>query len=181
MNATCFFCETLLSDLREGHVSEARRIELEDHLKHCQRCTETNRELESTLNLLHRLCRPELTHELATQIVEVSEGARTHWLSGNGISRSVLFATISVLFLGGIVFSFPQLFPWTQVFRGPAQSTEFTRYYPLFQGASEIVEEQSQWLQMRDSLAGSFWEEGGMSPEEFERTFQLSTRHEPDR
>ena len=45
------------------------------------------------------------------------------------------------------------------------------RYFPLLQGASHIVDEQANWLYYREPVMRSLWEEGGFSPEEFEKTF----------
>ena len=40
------------------------------------------------------------------------------------------------------------------------------------EGATDIIEEQSNWLHIREPMMRSLWEEGGLSPEEFEKSFQ---------
>jgi hypothetical protein len=68
--------------------------------------------------------------------------------------------------------AFPKLFPWFTRFRASQDEALFVRYFPLLQGAAEIVEEESNWLHVREPFMRSVWEEGGLSPEEFEKAFK---------
>ena len=80
---------------------------------------------------------------------------------------------VPVLLFGSLVYAFPKYFPWMSYFRQTQQEADFSRYFPLLQGALEIVEEHTNWLHIREPSMRSVWEEGGLSPEEFEKTFQV--------
>jgi len=129
--------------------------------------------LQTTLNVLSKIPFKPLNHDVAHRILEASRGAKKTYLTRARISQLVIFLVAFLLFGSAFFVTFPKVIPWESWIASKGDKVEFVRYYPLFQGASEIIEEQAAWLQMRESFAGSVWEEGGMSPEEFEKTFQV--------
>lgn len=166
---TCFFCQTLLSDYVEDVLPAARKSEIRKHLEECKKCTAAHQELTSSLEILAAMPGVPISHELALQITETAmEGAR-------GLFRptavfKAMGGTAAVCALAfGMYHLFPSLFGWVPT---PADSAHLVRYYPLQHGAGEIVDEHANWLQIRDSSMRSVWEEGGLSPDEFEKSFQ---------
>jgi hypothetical protein len=186
--SACFFCQNLLSDFIEGILPESRKSELESHMASCKECSAVHRDLRSTLDLLHALPSRPLSHEMALQITQASHPRRPKVMTRARVSRAVLFLAVPVLLFAGTVVLFPKLFPWFTRLRPSSQKDHFVRYFPLLQGASEIIEEQASWLHVRGPFMRSFWEEGGLSPEEFEKTFsgkgplkpEETSREEPD-
>lgn len=173
MAASCFFVQNLLSDFVEGILPSARHSEIKAHLNECSKCTNVHKDLTSTLELLHKLPAPEISHEMALRISEASQAKANSLFSARRVSRAVLFVAMPVLLFGGVAALFPGVFPWFSLMRGPSSEAQFARYFPLLQGATEILDEQATWLTSHESLSGSLWEEGGLSPEEFEKTFQI--------
>lgn len=172
MATSCFFCQNLLSDFIEGILPSSRHEELKKHLGDCKACTEVHKDLSTTLEILHELPSVPLSHEMALRVTEASHAGRVTWLSRVRVSQMVTFALIPLLVFGAAIYSFPQLFPWFYRFRVAQDESQFVRYFPLLQGATEIIEEQSNWLHVREPMMRSLWEEGGLSPEEFEKSFQ---------
>jgi Putative zinc-finger len=179
MVISCFFCQNLLSDFIEGILPSSRHEQLKGHLESCKNCTQVHQELLQTLKLLKALPAEPIAEDMALRITEASQARKKVLLSRQRISRAVLGLAIPLLGLGTAVVVAPEYFPWLQVLRNPAGEAEFVRYYPLLQGASEILEEQSSWLHSKDSESGSLWEAGGLSPEEFEKTFQMKGTNAP--
>ncbi len=169
--SSCFFCQNLLSDYLEGILPSARHEQLRTHLKDCAQCGHIHDELKLTVATLHKLPFQKLTNELSLRVAEASQARGVAGVSRRKISKIVMVAVVPVLLLLTVSISFPGLFPWGSLLGGTPE-VQFVRYYPLLQGASDILEEQSTWLHSRESLMGSLWEEGGLSPEEFEKTFQ---------
>lgn len=172
MATSCFFCQNLLSDFIEGILPSSRHEELKKHLSDCKACTEVHKDLSSTLEVLHELPSVPLSHEMALRVTEASLAGRVTMLSRVRVSQAVTFLAIPLLVFGAAIYSFPQLFPWFYRFRVAQDESSFVRYFPLLQGATDIIEEQSNWLHIREPMMRSLWEEGGLSPEEFEKSFQ---------
>jgi len=172
MITTCFLCQNLLSDYLEGILPSARHQEIDRHLHDCDRCKGVHRDLTDTIHLLKSLPLHELSQEMQLRIAEASQAGRHSLLNRATLSRAVLMCAVPCILFAGMVMAFPRLFPW--FFRGPADSDEsqMVRYYPLAQGASEILDDQTAWLQVKQPFMRSVWEEGGLSPEEFEKTFE---------
>lgn len=179
MVTSCFFSQNLLSDYIEGILPSSRHEQIRAHLGTCHECTTVHTELVATINLLHSLKPRQTSQELELRIAEASESRRI-FRSSRALSKLVLGLTIPVLLLVGLAVSFPTLFSWVPFISGAGDQTQFARYFPLLQGANDILDEQGNWLHSRDSLTGSLWEEGGMSPEDFEKTFQLKGGGKPE-
>lgn len=171
MSSSCFFCQNLLSDFIEGILPATRKQELQTHLDGCKECAAVQKDLVSTLDILRALPSRPLSHEMALQINQASHPRRPRVITRTRVSRAVLFMAVPLLLFSGTVVLFPKLFPWFTRLRPSSQKDHFVRYFPLLQGASEIIEEQASWLHVRGPFMRSFWEEGGLSPEEFEKTF----------
>ena len=169
---TCFFCQNLLSDYVEGILPSSRHEELKHHLEGCRDCSEVHRDLMTTIDLLHAIPPRPLAHDMALRITEASHAGPRSWLTATRLSQIVLFLSVPGLLFAGAVIAFPKLFPWFTRFRVSPDESQFARYYPLLQGASDIVEEQAGWLHGHEGFMRSVWEEGGLSPEEFERVFR---------
>lgn len=176
---SCFFCQNLLSDYLEGILPSSRHEELKRHLHDCRDCNGVHDDLQSTLNLLHRIPHRQLSHDMALRIAEASQAGKRAIFSRARLSRVMLFLLVPALLFAGAVVTFPKLFPWFTRFRVSQDESQFVRYFPLLQGATEIVEEQSSWLHAREPFMRSVWEEGGLSPEEFEKTFKPGAKPAP--
>jgi hypothetical protein len=170
MVTTCFFCQNLLSDYIEGILPSSRHEELKRHLETCRNCSSVHGDLEATLDVLHTIPSRTLSHDLALRI---TNAGRLRLLSRVSVSRFDHFLLVPVLLFFGAASAFPTLFPWYARWRAGGDTSQFVRYYPLLDGASEIIEEQANWLHVSDPFMRSVWEEGGLSPEEFEKTFQI--------
>lgn len=173
MVTSCFFCQNLLSDFIEGILPSARHEELKKHLDGCKACTAIHEDLGNTIKLLHSLPPRPLTHEMALRITEASTARRTVFMSSRRLSKGAFFLAMPLLILVALSYTFPNLFPWISAWRMQRSESQFVRYSPLTNGAADILEEQSTWLHSRENLMGSLWEEGGLSPEEFEKSFQV--------
>jgi hypothetical protein len=172
MTTSCFFCQNLLSDFIEGILPSSRHEELKKHLDGCDNCREVHQDLSTTLKTLKKLGSIPITNDLSIRAVEAAHAGERSWLSRAKIVRFATYGTIPVVLLLLLSFVFPNSFPLTKILTGNEDSGNFVRYFPLLQGAVEIIEEQSSMLHMREPSAGSLWEEGGMTPEEFEKSFQ---------
>lgn len=170
---SCFFCENLLSDYMEGILPTARHEEIKEHLGGCDRCREILDDIKGTRDLLRQLQPRALSHEMALRVTEASQAGRRRLLTRARVAGFMLFLAVPALLFGAAVLTFPKLFPWFTRFRASNDESQFVRYFPLLQGGAESVEEQASWLQLREPMLRSVWEEGGLSPEEFEKTFQM--------
>ena len=166
-----FFFQSLVSDYLEGLLPASRQEEISKHIDGDSDSARLHKDLESTVKLLNNLPSRELRHEVLLQIVEVAEPKRTGFFSRVGVSFLVLFLTVPLLISASIVFIFPDKFPLVARWVAPKQSAQFVRYYPLLQGANDVVELHVQWLGSRGPVVRSFWEEGGLSPDDFEKNF----------
>lgn len=172
MVISCFFCQNLLSDYIEGILPSSRNEELKDHLADCQDCSGVHHDLIATMEWLHSVTSKPLSHDMSLRITEASQAGKGSLFSRVRVSRLVSLMAVPILIFATAVFSFPTLFPWFYRLRKSHDDASFVRIYPLTQGATEIVEEQANWLHLREPLMRSLWEEGGLSPEEFEKSFQ---------
>lgn len=172
MVTTCFFCQNLLSDYLEGILPSIRHEEITKHLNSCEECNKTKAELEKTLGLLSKIGHHELSQALSIRVEEAALAKKSHLFSRKKAVRWGAYLGVPVVMLFTLFFIFPSLFPWFSYLRNYEDESNFNRYFPLLQGASEIIEEQANWLNSQASLGGSLWEEGGMSPEEYEKAFQ---------
>lgn len=172
MVTTCFFCQNLLSDFIEGILPSSRHDEIKKHLDSCKQCAQVEKDLQSTLVLLHEVRPRQLTHELPLRIMEASAAGKGKVFRRVEASRRVILTAVPLLLFIGMMFAFPRLFPWATYLRGMQDESNFTRYFPLLQGATEIIDEQTAWFGQKGPFSGSLWEEGGLSPDEFEKAFQ---------
>lgn len=170
---SCFFCQNLLTDYDDQMLPVKKHEEVKDHLSGCESC----RSLLSSLK--------ELRENLRREKDKNSESFYERWQEASSKTQVTLLrrfrdlkawskvSLFSGFLLLGFYFSKMVLVTWFNPGRGD-DSSQFSRYFPLLQGAQEIVEEQSAFLQFRDNLAANMWEEGGISPEEFEKNFPSS-------
>jgi Putative zinc-finger len=171
MVTTCFVCQNLLSDYAEGILPASRHEEIRKHLDQCAPCRGMHGDLLSTLDILHHFPKQPIDHELTLEIIEAAESGKRPWTRRFRSARMLFALAIPLLFFAGVVASFPDIFPWTSRFRQQRMDEQLVRYFPLLQGASALVDEQANWLDYREPVMRSLWEEGGFSPEEFEKTF----------
>lgn len=172
MEISCFFCQNLLSDFVEGILPSARHLELQHHLESCLECKGILADLKVTLKCLSQMALRGPSHEMGFQILEAAEAGKRRRNESRRVSRWVLAMSVPLCLLVALVFS-RDYFPWVSYLFNSNDPSQFVRYYPLLQGATEILEEQGAWLHLPEAM-GSLWEEGGLSPEEFEKTFQLN-------
>ena len=77
MSSSCFFCQNLLSDFIEGILPATRKQELQIHLDGCKDCASVQKDLLSTLDILHALPSRPLSHEMALRSIRpLTRGAR---------------------------------------------------------------------------------------------------------
>lgn len=172
MVTTCFFCQNLLSDYLEGILPSNRHEEIKKHLLNCSNCDQIHQELISSLAILKSMSAPANAPEFSVRIIEASEAGKNVASRPVKFSRAVLGYVVPVLAVIFILLLSSKVFPWLSWFRSKADERQLVRYFPMSNGAMEIVEEQAGWLSSREFRAGSVWEEGGLSPEEFEKSFQ---------
>ncbi len=178
---SCFFCQNLLSDYIEKLLPKGRVTEIKSHIEECVKCRKNHDELVAVDKLLTKMPLKNVSHDFALRVVEASEGnERGRWASWKGVAIGASF--LFVLLMGGAIVSFsPDTFPWLARFVPFATEEEsFVRYYPLYHQAEGILDAQASMIEMRDAFSGSLWEEGGLSPEEFERVFQLKAAKEEE-
>ena len=178
---SCFFCQNLLSDFMEGILPVARHDELRSHLTSCEKCKTAHKDLLLTMDVLKGFPTPILAHEAALRITEASQAGSKRFVTRARLSRASLLLAFPLLVVIGLSLAFPTLFPLKEWLGHGKDDAHFSRYYPLLQGAAEIIEEQAGWLHDRDSVKGSVWEEGGLSPEEFEKAFQIKGAKEDEK
>ena len=180
MVTTCFSCQNLLSDFIEDMLPASRHEELKSHMASCRNCSTVHEDLKSTLDALKAIPSKTLSHDMALRITEAAIAGRKRVMSSVRVSRLALFLAIPVLLFFGAASAFPTLFPWYTRWRSGGDTSNFVRYYPLMQGATVIVDEHANWLHVREPFMRSVWEEGGLSPEEFEKAFQMNKPVKPD-
>lgn len=172
MATTCFFCQSLLSDFVEGILPSSRHEELKKHIDGCSLCKEMHGDLVCTIKLLKSVHSPVFSDSLSTRIAEATEKGSVPYFTRERVSRMALLSMIPILLLATLSVVFPNAFPLVAYLHKAGDDAQFVRYFPLHQGALDIVEEQGNLLHSREPFAGSMWEEGGLSPDEFEKTFQ---------
>ncbi len=170
MVTTCFFCQSMLSDYLERLLPNARHEELKNHLADCKQCSEIHEDLRRTLSVAHSIQSRPITVETSLRIAETCQ-ASSRRFSPSVVSRWALLGMVAVLLFGSVAVFFPSLFPALGRWRLGSNESDFVRYFPMVHGAGEIIEEQGNWLRVREPAMRSLWEEGGISPEEFEKSF----------
>ena len=171
MVTTCFFCQNLLSDYLEGILPSIRHEELRKHLTGCKECSELCTQLEKTINVLHTVQPSPVSTDLKERVTETSHTA-SMGIQRLRLPKKALFAVVPIILFFIVTAVFPTLFPFMARFRNQDSPGDFVRYFPLLQGAGELIEDQTTFFGQKDPFAGSLWEEGGLSPDEFEKTFQ---------
>jgi len=172
MVITCFFCQNLLSDYVEGILPANRHGEIKNHLIQCAQCDQTHKDLISSIEILKALKVPNYAPEFSVRIVEASEAGKVVASRPLKISRVVLTYAVPLSAIVLILAFSTRVFPWLSWIQSQADEKQFVRYFPMSNGAIDIIEEQAGWLSSRELRAGSVWEEGGLSPDEFEKSFQ---------
>lgn len=167
-----FFCQNQLSEYMDGLLPTSRADEVKKTLDSDRECARYHKDLQAAIHIARSIAPRPLSHDLALQIVEASEAGRRRFGSRVFISRVVMALAVPLLLFGTAVTTFPSLFPFVQEWSTGADSESLVRYFPLLQGAGDLIEEQANWLQLREPFKVSVWEEGGLSPEEFEKSFQ---------
>jgi anti-sigma factor RsiW len=167
-----FFCQNQLSEYMDGLLPASRADEVKKTLDQDRDCARFQKDLQAAIHIARSIPPRPLSHDLALQIVEASEAGRRRFGSRVVISRLVLIFALPVLIFGTAATTFPSLFPFLQQWSMGSSDEDFVRYFPLLQGANDLIEEQSNWLRLREPFKVSVWEEGGLSPEEFEKSFQ---------
>lgn len=170
MVTTCFFCQSMLSDYLEQLLPSAREEEIKSHLDSCKACSELQRDLQATVELAKALPSQPISHETALRINEACH-AGTRKFSPVTLSRWAFLGLVPLLLFVSVATLFPNVFPWIATLRNHSNESDFVRYFPLLEGAAEIVDEHGNWLHVREPAMRSLWEEGGISPEEFEKSF----------
>lgn len=160
-------------------MPSVRHEEITKHLNSCENCKKIKEELESSIGLLSSIEKPNLSQALSIRVEEACLSGKTSLVSRAKLIRYGSYAAVPLLLMTILFFIFPSVFPWISYLRNYEDESNFNRYFPLLQGASEIIEEQANWLHSREPLSGSLWEEGGMSPEEYEKAFQKKPIEEP--
>ncbi len=173
MPTSCFFCQTLLSDYGEGILPSGRHKQLQTHLSECADCRTNHEELTQTLQFLNEINLHEMGHELEFRVLEAAQTGKSTAISRRKVSVTAFLVLVPIFSILAVAFILPDTFPRLAALFRQNEATQFVRYYPLLQGASEILEEQGTWLHLPEGM-GSLWEEGGLSPEEFEKSFQLN-------
>lgn len=170
---SCFFCQNLLSDFVEGVLPQSRHRELKEHIAKCPDCTMLHDDLVASLELLQRLPKEGPTAQLELRLMQAAMAGRGSRWTRSRLTFVALFVALPLLSVAGAMAVFPDRFPWLRQLAGAGEEDRFVRYSPLAQGAQDIVEEQANWLNLGEAGARSVWEEGGLSPDEFEKAFQL--------
>ena len=169
--SSCFFTQSLLSDYIEALLPAGRHDEIKIHVEGCAACKTVEKEVRQVREILTMVNSPGVSHELSLRIAEASVSGKKTWVSRAKVSRATLTLAVPVLLFLGLAVTFPAYFPWISRFQPNRDESQFIRYYPIQNGALGIIDEQSTWLNAREPYMRSLWEEGGLSPEEFEKTF----------
>jgi hypothetical protein len=172
MVTTCFFCQNLLSDYVEGILPAIRHEEIKKHLSDCKECDQIHKELISSVAVLKEFPSPSISPEFSVRIIEASEAGTTSALRPLRLSRNSLAYVIPVLLIVSLFLISSKIFPWFSWLQSQSEEKQLVRYFPMSNGAGEILEEQANWVHSREPRVGSVWEEGGLSPDEFEKSFQ---------
>lgn len=167
---SCFFCQSMLSDFLEDLLPAGRQSELKKHLETCKDCSQVQRDLQATVELASDLHAVPISHETALRISEACQ-AGTRKFSASTVSRWTFLVLAPVLLFGSAVVMFPRAFPWLTRLHLTSDESNFVRYFPMLENASEVIDEHGNWLHVREPAMRSLWEEGGISPEEFEKSF----------
>jgi len=122
--------------------------------------------------LTQTLSGEQLSHEMMLRIMEASQGRKRSVFANPKVRTAVVGLVLPLVILAILVTAFPSHFSWAWPWRQPTIKTQFVRYYPLFQGAAAVLDDQTSLLLSADSFVGSLWEEGGLSPEDFEKAFR---------
>lgn len=172
---SCFFCQNLLSDFIEDLLPANRHEEVKSHLSSCGECSALRRDLSDTIGIVRKLPHCSLNGETLSKI-QKAQLSGIHLKSRAKISQWAMVSSVPVL--ASIVFFmlFPHLFPWKDLLNASDDESQFVRFFPLMHGAADFVDEQVSWLHGKTWEGGSLWEEGGISPDEFERAFEPSRR-----
>lgn len=168
---TPFFCQNQMSEYMDGLLPKSRVEEVDKILKRDKECEQFFKELQSSIEVARLIPPRPMSHDLTLRIVEATEAGRKKYRTRQFRKKTLLFVSIPLLVFGTLVSTFPSFFPWLQNWN-PNQGADYVRYFPLLQGAGEVVEEQTTWLSLKEPFKVSVWEEGGLSPEEFEKSFQ---------
>lgn len=160
----------MLSDFMESLLPQSRADEIEKHLESCKACSEVRRDLTATLEVAHALPPRPISHETALKITEACQAGTRKYISASA-SRRAFLILVPLLVLGSVAAFFPGVFPWMANLRMKNSESDFVRYFPMLEGANEIVEEHGNWLHVKEPAMRSLWEEGGISPDEFEKSF----------
>ena len=143
MVVSCFFCQSMLSDFLESLLPEARGQEIRDHLQSCAECSRVERELKKTVEVSRRLPFAPLNHETALRITEACHAGTRKPVLGR-VARWTALGLLPLVFVGLAALAFPRAFAWLDRFRDPNSEARFVRYFPLLNGAEEIVDEAGE-------------------------------------
>jgi hypothetical protein len=160
----------MLSEYLEELLPTSRKNEIRDHLGGCKTCSEVQRDLQMTLEIAGSIPSRPISQEASLRFAEACQ-AGTRRFSSARVSRYAFLALFPILIFVSCLVMLPGLFPWFSGFRLGTDESQFVRYRPLVEGAGEIIEEHGNWLHVREPAMRSLWEEGGISPEEFEKSF----------
>lgn len=172
MATSSFFCQNQMSDLMDGVLPKSRADELLTQIEKDRDLSRYYNDLRQSVALAGTLKPRAMHHEVALRIADASDVRSLAW-SRRAISAFSFLVLAPALVFASLAAFFPHWFPWIERFQSGDAKGHFVRYFPMLQGAGEIVEEQANWLLVREPSKGSMWEEGGLSPEEFETSFQL--------
>ena len=172
MVITCFFCQYLISDFLEGILPANRHEEIKKHLLKCAACETLHQEVIASIAILREFAAPTNVPELSVRIVEASEAGKSLALRPLKFSRVSLGYLIPILGVVILFFISAKVFPWFSWFQSQLDEKQLVRYFPMSNGAGEILDEQANWIHSREPRMGSVWDEGGLSPDEFEKSFQ---------
>lgn len=172
--SSCFFCQNLLSDYVEKILPASRQAEVRKHLEGCSDCSQAHRDLQALSKTWDAVALKDISGDLALRIMETCEGSGTPILRRRRVGMLLAIVGLPLVAAAVIAAVYPRAVTRViaMVEAGTRNEPQFVRFYPLFHGAAEILEAQGSLLESRETLRGSLWEEGGLSPEEFERAFQ---------
>ncbi len=140
---SCFFAQSSLSDYIEALLPAGRHDEIKFHVETCQACKVIEKEIRQVREILAMIASPGVSHELSLRVAEASLSGKRNWLSSTKISRATLTTLVPILLILGLAVTFPSVFPWISRFQPNRDESHFVRYFPMLQGAPDIVEEQS--------------------------------------
>jgi len=153
-------------------LPESRHDEVDSHLKDCNACTQKSEKLQTTLKALKEIQKSPADF-FDVDFNKLHFRPRFFWSSSSYISRASLFTLIPLFACLGVLMSFSTTRAYLEKLNPFVSSPNFVRYNPLQNGILDILEEQSQWVNLKEPWTRSFWEEGGLGPDEFEKSFQM--------